>query len=381
MTAKPKENWSDYFNKLNKTLGSFERRIETLEKQVGTLSKKSGQATVETEVIYEGNPKRKLGWGLIWLGIFLFIGPWFLGFGSLRYLLPGEMTGILPLGSIIAGIVIIIMNPKSGKQVKKERREIDLGQDSLYPNKYKEEDKEESKAKDVSAKKSSKKSKSNFEADIGKKWLPKIGIISIVLGVAFFVIYAIQNKWIGPTGQVALGALAGISLIVVGEVFYRKEYRNYGLTLVGGGFAIIYFAMFAAYRFYGEVINISLPVDVASLSLIIIAAVYFAVRYDSKIIAAEAFFLGYVVPLLTSSVNTFFLIYAIALTAGLTILTYFKNWKLLGAGGIVAMYVTHIFWLDFYTGANKDVLHIVFLFIYFAMFAVMALNLKEDEKG
>ncbi|HLG24680.1 MAG TPA: DUF2339 domain-containing protein [Candidatus Nanoarchaeia archaeon] len=378
MTAKPKENWSDYFNKLNKTLGSFERRIETLEKQVGTLSKKSGQATVETEVIYEGNPKRKLGWGLIWLGIFLFIGPWFLGFGSLRYLLPGEMTGILPLGSIIAGIVIIIMNPKSGKQVKKERREIDLGQDSLYPNKYKEEDKEESKAKDVSAKKSSKKSKSNFEADIGKKWLPKIGIISIVLGVAFFVIYAIQNKWIGPTGQVALGALAGISLIVAGDFFYRKKYYNYGMTIVGGGFAIIYFAMFAAYRFYSL---LPLTADVGALTLIMIGTVFFSVKYNSKIIAAEAFFLGYIVPLLTSSVNTFFLMYAVALTAGLTALAYFKNWKILGAGGIAAMYITHIFWLDNYSGTDKNLLNIVFLFVYLLMFTTVALKNKDEPKG
>lgn len=378
MPAK-KDNLNEFYSKLNRTLGNFEQRIERLEKQVAYLSKKPAvvSASKETEIVYESPPQRRLGWGLVWLGIFLYIVQWLGLFGlrSLRYILPFPVSSLLPLASIIAGIVLILKNPKQGKIAEKEpEKEIDLGQDAIFiPEK-------KVVAKKAVAKAVPKAEKLGIEANIGKKWLARIGIISIVLGVAFFVIYAIQNKWIGPTGQVALGVLAGIVLIVLGEVFYQKEYRNYGLTLVGGGFAIIYFAMFAAYRFYGDIIHIPLAFDIIALSIIIMAAVYFAIRYDSKIIAGEAFFLGYAVPLLTSSVNTFFLIYATALTAGLTLLTYYKNWKLLGVGGIAAMYITHIFWLEYYRGNNKDALHLVFLFIYFAMFAVMALNLKEDEK-
>lgn len=376
MPAKQDDSWRQYFNKLNKTLSNFEQRLEKLENQVGALTRKSTKASVESPaaVEYESPPKRRLGWSLIWLSIFLYIVPWF-GFYFIGDIIPHGFRGSISLGLLIAGIVLVLTNPKLGRAVKTEKKEVDLGQESLdYPAK-------KATAKVESAKKAQiSKGKSDLEANIGKKWLPKIGIISIVLGVAFFVIYAIQNKWIGPTGQIALGALAGVVLIALGEIFYRKEYENYGLTLVGGGFAIIYFAMFAAYRFYGDAINISLPVDVASLSIIIMAAVYFSIRYDSKIIAAEAFFLGYAVPLLTSSVNTFFLIYAIALTAGLIALTCFKNWKLLGAAGIAAMYITHIFWLDSYTGDSKNLLHILFLFIYFAMFAVMALKTEKEAK-
>ncbi len=380
MPLKQNDSWKDYFNRLNKTLNNFEQRLERVEKQVASLSRKptAVSAPEETEIAYESPPRRRLGWGLVWLFVFLFFGRYLLDdifdFLPIPYFILSPLTWI----SLIVGIVIILTNPKKGTIAeKKSKAESDLEEETT--------EKEATAIKKATVKTTAEKKilareKGGLEASIGKKWLPKIGIISIVLGVAFFVIYAIQNKWIGPTGQVALGVLAGIVIIIIGEIFYRKEYHNYGLTLVGGGFAIIYFAMFAAYRFYGKVINISLTVDVLSLSIIIIAAVYFAIRYDSKIIAAEAFFLGYIVPLLTSSVNTFFLIYAIALTAGLTALTYFKNWKLLGAGGIAAMYITHIFWLDFYTGANKNILHIVFLFIYFAMFAIMALNLKEDKK-
>lgn len=361
-----KDNWSQYFNKLNKALQNYEYRLEKLEKQVAVLSKNTPaqeqeieqETEKETQTLFESPPKRRLGWALIFIAIILYIVPWF-GFGLLGEILPYEFRSILNLGLIVAGIILILTNPKTSVAAQKKK-----------------EDSSKKQTAKVQASQKNPKTKSDLESDIGKKWLPKIGIISIVLGVAFFVIYAIQNKWIGPTGQVAIGVLAGISLVIAGEIFERKGYYNYAMTLVGGGFAIIYFSMFAAHRFY----NFPLIADVIALSIIIIAAIYFSVRYNSIIIAGEAFLLGYIVPLLTSSVNTFFLMYAIALTAGLVVLTYLRNWNLLGAVGIVAMYVTHIFWLDNYIGNNKSILHIVFLFIYFAMFAAMALKIKESDK-
>ena len=381
MPAKQKDTQSQFLNRLNKTLGNFEARIERLEKQVSVLTKLPPKYEVpsaaSTETVYQNPPKRNLGWTLVWGSIFLFIAPWF-GFRLLEYIIPYGFSKLLFFALLITGIVLVSTNPKTSTETKvKTKKPIDLGQDSLFAP-----EKETKKSAAVQpSKKISKEPKGSFEEDFGKKWLPKIGIIAIVLGVAFFVIYAIQNKWIGPTGQVALGVLAGIALIIVGEVFSRKDYYNYAMTLVGGGFAIIYFSIFAAYRFYKTQIGISLYVDIIALTIIIMAAVYFSIRYNSILIAAEAFFLGYLVPMLTSSVNTFFLVYAIALTAGLTFLAYYKDWKLLGAGGMIAMYVTHIFWLNNYNGSNESALHIMFLFIYFVMFAIMALNVKEVGKG
>jgi len=393
MPAKPKEDWSIYFNKLNKTLNNFEQRIEMLEKQVIVLSKKQQQARFETkagaitstELSYESPPKRRLGWALIWISIAVYILPWFgffnfgYGYGSSIFY---NLRNLVALGLFIGGIVLILTNPKQGKAVEvKQKKDYDLDEESLLmPEEKVPAKKVTAKVQTAKELPKSKETKTDLETAIGKKWLPKIGIVSIVLGVAFFVIWVIANGYIGPTAQVALGVLAGIAVIVTGEAFYRREYKNYGLTLVGGGFAIIYFAMFAAYRFYGKGIGIPFSADITALSFIIVAAVYFSIRYNSTVIAGEAFFLGYLVPLLTSSVNTFFLVYAIALTAGLTILVYYKSWNYLGAGGMAAMYITHMFWLDYYKESNKDLLHLLFLFIYFVMFAFMAIRIKQGPK-
>src|SRR3989338_111669 len=109
MPAK-QSDWQDYYKKLSATLSNFEARIERLESQVTALSKKAPSGTAN-EIAYQSPPKRRLGWGLVWLGIMLYILPWF-GFGIFRYILPSIFGGILPLAILIAGIVIILTNPK-----------------------------------------------------------------------------------------------------------------------------------------------------------------------------------------------------------------------------------------------------------------------------
>src|SRR3989344_5822861 len=98
MPAK-QSDWQGYYKKLSTTLSNFEARIERLESQVTALSKKAPSSAV-TEIVYQSPPKRRLGWGLVWLGIMLYILPWF-GFGIFRYILPSIFLGRFPLSSFI----------------------------------------------------------------------------------------------------------------------------------------------------------------------------------------------------------------------------------------------------------------------------------------
>ncbi len=43
--------------------------------------------------------------------------------------------------------------------------------------------------------------KGSLEAKIGERWLNRIGIVAVVIGMAFFVKYAFDNDWIGPAGR------------------------------------------------------------------------------------------------------------------------------------------------------------------------------------
>src|SRR5687768_7306716 len=44
-----------------------------------------------------------------------------------------------------------------------------------------------------------------LETQVGLTWINRIGSITLVLGIAFFFKYAVDNEWIGESGRVLLG--------------------------------------------------------------------------------------------------------------------------------------------------------------------------------
>src|SRR5512146_272203 len=52
----------------------------------------------------------------------------------------------------------------------------------------------------------------DLESKIGSQWLNRVGIAALLIGVSFFLKYAFENNWIGPSGRIAIGLLAGIAI-------------------------------------------------------------------------------------------------------------------------------------------------------------------------
>ena len=66
----------------------------------------------------------------------------------------------------------------------------------------------------------------NYEKFIGENLFGKIGILIFVIGVGFFVKYAIDKNWINETFRTVLGFLTGAALLVVAERL-QKKYRTF----------------------------------------------------------------------------------------------------------------------------------------------------------
>ena len=45
----------------------------------------------------------------------------------------------------------------------------------------------------------------DWEQILGGNWLARVGVLALIIGVAFFLKLAFDNDWIGPTGRVVLG--------------------------------------------------------------------------------------------------------------------------------------------------------------------------------
>ncbi|MEN6623805.1 MAG: DUF2339 domain-containing protein [Smithella sp.] len=92
---------------------------------------------------------------------------------------------------------------------------------------------------------------SSLESAIGTRWIGRIGVLAILFGVAFFLKYSFDNKLIGETGRVILGLFWGAVFISAGEYLQKKKNLGlYGQMLSGGGLAVLYLSLYAAFALY-----------------------------------------------------------------------------------------------------------------------------------
>ena len=189
----------------------------------------------------------------------------------------------------------------------------------------------------------------NWEQFVGGNWLARIGVVALIIGAAFFLNLAIDNDWIGPTGQVVLGIIAGAALLAAGE-YWQRKYAIFAHALSGGGIGILYLSIFAAHSTFGL---IDVYFATAILLLISVTSATVAVRYESMALAiigilgafAAPFFLG---AFSSSSAGGAridsgldLLAYILAVDIGVLALSTFRNWRwmiLLGWAGSLLAY-------------------------------------------
>jgi uncharacterized membrane protein len=84
---------------------------------------------------------------------------------------------------------------------------------------------------------------------LGEDWLGRIGVLLLLLGLAFLYRYAIDRGWITPELRVAFGLLLGGGLLTLG---LRRAQRRplYSQVLLGGAVAVLYLTGWAAQVLY-----------------------------------------------------------------------------------------------------------------------------------
>lgn len=75
-------------------------------------------------------------------------------------------------------------------------------------------------------------------------------MVLVIIGILFFLKYAYDNQWIEPRGRIAIGALAGVAALVIGEKSRRRGYPILFHALTGGGLAIFYGCIYFSFQVY-----------------------------------------------------------------------------------------------------------------------------------
>jgi uncharacterized membrane protein len=91
----------------------------------------------------------------------------------------------------------------------------------------------------------------SLESRIGSQLFNRIGIIALLVGVAWFLKFAIDNHWIGPAARVLIGLGAGIGIIAGSEWFRKRNYKGFSYSLKALGTGILYLSLWAAYTLFG----------------------------------------------------------------------------------------------------------------------------------
>ena len=152
-----------------------------------------------------------------------------------------------------------VEKPAAEKKIKKEGIMQELYGSENIPGKVEEEEiVEEISVGEYEEKKETKKEpeikvkepkeeipeqRRDIEEDIGRKWLGYIGVISLFLGVAFFVKYSLDQGYFGPMGKITMGILIGLILLVIGEITDKRKYLYFARSVTGLGFAILYITL------------------------------------------------------------------------------------------------------------------------------------------
>src|SRR6266436_1803176 len=95
-----------------------------------------------------------------------------------------------------------------------------------------------------------KQSAPDLESRIGSHWLNRIGISAVLIGVSYFLKFAFDNNWIGPTGRVAIGLLSGIAVVLWSERFRSHGYALFSYSLKAVGIGVMYLSLWAAFHLY-----------------------------------------------------------------------------------------------------------------------------------
>lgn len=225
------------------------------------------------------------------------------------------------------------------------------------------------------------KPKAGLEFMMGGKAAAFAGIAILVMGVVFLVGYAIQHSWIGPGTRIVLGLLAGGALVGIGHFVGRKDekYTLFARVLTGGGSALFYFTVFAAYGIYHLIGAVAAGAGLFASALAVFGL---ALAYRSQSVAVLGVLGAFTTPLLIGGdmdAGAFPLAYVALINVPVLLLGIRRKWQILYNLAFVFTVIHYLVWIgwvadsELWTGLG-------FALLFFAEYAALGLLKLRSEQ-
>jgi len=210
----------------------------------------------------------------------------------------------------------------------------------------------------------------DLEGVIAGRWLPRVGLVTVTVGISYFLKYSIDNDWIGPSGQVALGILLGAALLASVPWFVKRGYGPFADIMTGLGVAILYLSLWAGGNYYHL---FSLDVTFAAMAVVTAGTVGIAIGRNSQPVAVMAMVGGFLSPTLVSTghdAEIGLFTYLAVLSCGLLLIARARAWWLELPSLVLTQAYFWSWYTDFYSD-DKLLVTSAFAALFFAIFLVL----------
>ena len=182
------------------------------------------------------------------------------------------------------------------------------------------------------------RSSEEWEALVGGNWLNKLGVFVLVVGIALALGYSVAHM--GPAGRVSIGLALSLAMLGSGAAVERRErYRTFARGLLGGGWAGIYFTVYAMQALDAARVIYNPWTGAILLLAVAVGMIVHSLHYRSQTVTGLAYFIAFVTLAITE-VTPLSVIALVPLAVSLLYVAHRFSWRKMAMFGLVATYLT-----------------------------------------
>jgi len=182
---------------------------------------------------------------------------------------------------------------------------------------------------------------SSFELDMGIKWLSRIGIVALLIGIAMALCYTFPS-FSNPMKIFSGFVIAGI-LYGSGHFLYQKA-NTLGRILQGGGLSVGYLSLFAIFFIPGVQLLDNAGLGLFSLFCYVGMALFLAHRLSSQTVALLSLAFGYYTSGYAVSAEIAFLASSILSLTTVGLAKLHPEWRIISKANLVGAFITYAVW-------------------------------------
>lgn len=220
--------------------------------------------------------------------------------------------------------------------------------------------------------------KFDYETFIGENLFGKIGILIFVVGIGFFVKYAIDQNWISEMMRTLFGFAIGGGMLALAYRL-KSSYRAFSSLLAGGGCAVFYVTVAIAFHYYHIFSSVLAFIILVVVTVFMVSVSLF---YDRRELATMALVGGFLAPFIASTGEgnyNLLLLYIGILNIGMAVLALYRRWSELPLCCFLFT-ATILFFFEYPLESTQNTTRLIFGLFFCVLMTFTAFYLLKHEK-